>query len=153
VDLVNRTTKRFGGTASFLAGALRAILRYRSEPVTLRVDDELVYDGALVLAAAANGRYFGGGMRVAPDAVLDDGVLDVVVVPHLSMRALLTKLPKIYAGTHLDDPAVTLRRGRSVEAVAEPGCLRLELDGEPLGALPARIDVLPGALTLLGPAA
>ena len=152
VELVNRTTKRFGGTASFLVGTVRAILRYRSEPVTIRVDGAVVHDAPLILSTAANGRYFGGGMQVAPNAQLDDSAFDAITISDLPIRKLLTKLPRIYAGTHLGDPAVTSQRGRVIEAVAPPGRVRLELDGEPLGTLPARIEVLPGALTVLCPA-
>jgi YegS/Rv2252/BmrU family lipid kinase len=153
VELVNRTNKALGGTASFLLGTVRAIASWRCHPVRLCVDGELLHDGPLVLAAAANGGYFGGGMRVAPQARCDDGLLDVVVVSELSRAGLLRRLPTIYRGTHLRDAAVLAGRGSVVEADAEPGSVPLEIDGEPLGTLPARIDVLPGALVLLGPAA
>lgn len=158
-ELVNETTKVFGGGVSFLLGTVRAILRYRSAPVALRMDGETLGEEPLVLAAAANGRYFGGGMKVAPEARLDDGLLDVVTVRDLPVRELLTKLPRIYRGTHLDEPAVRWLRGRTLEATAPgdgppaPGRdgVRVELDGEPLGTLPARVEVLPGALAVVGP--
>lgn len=150
-EIVSRTPRTFGETAAFLFGALGAILRYRSQRVALRVDGELVHDEGLVLATGANGRWFGAGMHVAPEAVLDDGLLDVVVVRALSRLALLAKLRKIYAGTHLSDPAVRHARGRVVEADAPPGLVPLELDGEPLGTLPARLEVLPAALRVVAP--
>lgn len=152
-EIVNRTTKVLGGRTSFLIGALRAILRHRNERVTLRVDGKLVLDAAIVLATAANGRWFGAGMHVAPEASLDDGLLDVVVVGALSKPALLAKLPKIYAGSHLRDPAVRLLRGKVIEADAPAGRVLLELDGEPLGQLPARFEVLPRALRVVAPPA
>jgi YegS/Rv2252/BmrU family lipid kinase len=152
-ELVNRTSKRLGGTVSFLVGTLRAIFQYRSTRVAIRVDGELVHDAGLILATAANGRYFGGGMRVAPEARIDDGLLDVVIVADLPIAKLLLKLPKIYAGTHLAEEAAVLHRGRVIEATASPGRVKLDLDGEPLGTLPARCEVLPGALTLFGPGA
>jgi YegS/Rv2252/BmrU family lipid kinase len=152
-EIVSRTPRRLGRSAAFLTGALRAILRYRGERVALRVDGELVHDDELVLAAGASGRWFGAGMQVAPEARIDDGLLDVVVVRALSRPALLAKLPKIYAGSHLGDPAVRWLRGRVIEADAAPGRVPLELDGEPLGTLPARIEVLPAALRVVAPAA
>lgn len=152
-QIVNRSSKFLGGRVSFLLAALRAILRFRSERIALRVDGELVEDAPLVLATAANGRWFGAGMHVAPRASLDDGLFDVVVVKDLSKPALLMKLPRLYAGTHLEDPAVRLVRGRIVEADAAPGRVPLELDGEPLGTLPARFEVLPGALRVIAPPA
>jgi len=162
-ELVDETTKVFGGGVSFLLGTIRAILRYRSAPVAIHVDGEPIGDEPLVLAAAANGRYFGGGMKVAPESRVDDGLLDVVVVRDLPVRELLTKLPKIYRGTHLADPATRWLRGRTLEARArtdagagtagdpERDGVRVELDGEPVGMLPARVDVLPGALAVVGP--
>jgi len=73
VQLVNRTTKVFGGTLSFLVGTVRSIARYRCPDVSVRVDGRIVHQGPLTLATAANGRYFGGGMQVAPEARTDDG--------------------------------------------------------------------------------
>lgn len=151
-ELVNRTSKALGGTVSFLVGAVRAILQYECGNVRLEVDGELVHDGPIVLAAAANGRYFGGGMQVAPEARVDDGLFDVVVLSQLPKRQLLRKLPLIYRGTHLRDPAAALHRGRVITAEAAPGQVALELDGEALGTLPARFELLPGALRLLGAA-
>jgi diacylglycerol kinase (ATP) len=151
-QLVNRATKRFGGRVSFLIGAVKAIARHRSEHVTLRVDGEVVHDAPLVLAAAANGRYFGGGMSIAPEARLDDGLLDVVLIPDLSKRTLLSKLPLIYSGKHLDDPVCSFRRGRVIEAEAAPGSVLLDIDGEALGTLPARVEVVPSALSVIGAA-
>jgi diacylglycerol kinase family enzyme len=149
-ELVNRTTKAFGGRVSFLVGTVRGIARYQPEPVRIRVQGELVHDGPLVLGTAANGRFFGGGMHIAPRAEPADGLFDVVVVPGFSKIRLLRELPRIYRGTHLEVPEVSLHRGRCIEAEAEPGRVWVEIDGEPLGTLPARIDVLPAAISLLG---
>jgi YegS/Rv2252/BmrU family lipid kinase len=151
-QLVNRATKRFGGGVSFLIGTIKAIARHRSEHVTLRVDGEVVHDAPLLLAAAANGRYFGGGMYISPEARLDDGLFDVVLISDLSKRRLLSKLPLIYSGKHLDDPDCRFLRGRVIEAEATPGAVLLDIDGEALGALPARMDVVPNALSVIGAA-
>jgi diacylglycerol kinase (ATP) len=149
-ELVNSAPKRLGGKASFFIGALRGIVRYRAEEVEIRVDGELVHDGPLTLAAAANGRYFGGGMQIAPEARPDDGQLDVVVVSGVSKARLLTRFPSIYRGTHLRHPEATQFRGSRIEATAPPGRVWLDVDGEALGTLPAIIEILPGALTLVG---
>ena len=149
-QLVNGATKRLGGTASFLIGTMKALATYRNTHVMLRVDGEVVHDAPLALVAAANGQYFGGGMHVAPEARLDDGLLDVILVPDLPKRTLLAKLPRLYAGKHLHDPAGRFLRGRVIEAEAEPGAVLLDIDGEALGSLPARIEVVPGALGVIG---
>lgn len=150
VDLVNRSPKVLGGQVSFLIGTLRALLRFRCRPVTLRVDGEKVFEGPLVLCAVGNGGWFGGGMHIAPGARLDDGLLEVVVVSELSTLGLVARLPKLYAGSHLRDPAVEHFRGRVVEAEAAPGEVPVEVDGDPLGFLSARIEVVPGAVSFLG---
>jgi len=151
-QLVNRATKRFGGGVSFLIGTIKAIARHRGQHVTLRVDGEVVHDAPLVLAAAANGRYFGGGMHISPEARLDDGLFDVVLIPDISKREFLSKLPLVYSGKHLDDPTCRFFRGRVIEAEATPGAVLLDVDGEALGALPARMDVVPNALSVIGAA-
>ncbi|MCZ6783913.1 MAG: diacylglycerol kinase family lipid kinase [Proteobacteria bacterium] len=149
-QLVNRAPKALGGTLSFLIGTLRGIARYRPQDVMVRIDGRVVHRGPVVLAAAANGRYFGGGMQIAPDARPDDAQLDLVLVEGVGKLALLSRFPPIYRGRHLADPAVSVHRGVLIEADAAPGEVWLEVDGEPLGSLPATIELLPGALTLFG---
>ena len=103
-----------------------------------------------IVKALAQERFMG---MTVPPAYGGDGrsLLDVVLVRALSRPALLAKLRKIYSGSHLDDPAVRWQRGRVIEADAEPGRVPLELDGEPLGTLPACIEVLPAALRVVAP--
>jgi YegS/Rv2252/BmrU family lipid kinase len=149
-ELVNRATKAFGGRVSFLLGTLRGIARYQPEEVRIRVNGELVHDAPLVLGTAANGRFFGGGMRIAPRAEPTDGLFDVVVVPDFSKARLMRELPRIYRGTHLEVPEVSLHRGQYIEAEAPPGRVWVEIDGEPLGTLPVRIEVLPAAISVVG---
>jgi YegS/Rv2252/BmrU family lipid kinase len=151
-QIVNASSKRLGGRASFLIGALRAMVRYRGADVSLRVDGKLVHDGPISMVAAANGQSFGGGMRIAPGASVDDGMLDVVVVPCRSVPQLIANLPSLYRGTHLERSMAALHRGRVVEANATSEGVLIELDGEVVGTLPARIEILPGALTMLCPA-
>lgn len=158
-ELVNASPKLLGGTASFLIGSLRAIARWKSPPVTLRLDGEVVHEGPLALAAAANGRFFGGGMQVAPQARPDDGLLDVVVIPGLARIQLAAKLPLIYRGAHLSQPGTRLLRGLRLEAEPDSAeaagaeadtAVWVEVDGEPLGTLPAEIEILPGAIAFVG---
>lgn len=150
--LANRRGKFLGGRLAFALAALRAIPRHRSARVAIRVDGKTVHQGPLALGAVANGRYFGAGMQIAPDASIDDGMLDLVVVPHLPAVGLLAALPAVYRGTHLANGVASLHRGGVVEAVACGAEVVLELDGEPLGALPARFELLPAALSVIGPA-
>jgi len=151
-ERVNRAPKMLGGRVSFLIGTLGAIAGWRAMPVRLRVDDEVVHQGPLHLAAVANGSHFGGGMRVAPDARPDDGTFDVVWIGDAPKLRLVRNLPLLYQGRHLPLPEVSVRRGVRVEAEPLPGgeAAPIEIDGEPLGRLPARFELLPGALTFRG---
>jgi YegS/Rv2252/BmrU family lipid kinase len=149
--LVNEAPKALGGRVSFLVGTLRALARWRAAPVRLSVDGETVHDGPIDLAAVGNGSFFGGGMKVAPDARLDDGLFDVVWIRGSSRAKLVRKLPLLYQGRHVALAEVSVRRGTLVEAEpAGDADVRIEIDGEPLGGLPARFELLPGALTLCG---
>jgi diacylglycerol kinase (ATP) len=151
VELAQRSARRLGGTVAFALATVRALLSYQSARIALRVDGEVACEGRLALVAAANGRHFGSGMQIAPDARVDDGWLDVVCVECASGVRLIPKLPKLYRGTLLGDPVVRFRRGRRIEADAAPGAVLLELDGEPVGALPAQLELRPGALSVIGP--
>jgi YegS/Rv2252/BmrU family lipid kinase len=148
--LVNRASKAFGGRISYMIGTVRGVARYQSEPVSISVDGELVFEGPLSIAAVANGPYFGAGMRVAPNARVDDGVFDWVIVPGMSRLSLLRRFPSLYSGSHIRDPQILQGRGRVIEACGVAGPILLDVDGESLGVLPARFEILPGAITLIG---
>jgi len=147
---VARAGRSFGPTAAFLIGSLRAIRDFVPPRIELEVDGEPVFEGEVAMVVAANGRYFGSGMRIAPDAEVDDGLLTVLVVAKLSKPRLVANLPALYRGTHVTHPAVTVRVGKHVEARVVQGEALLDVDGEPLGALPATIDIVPSALELFG---
>lgn len=151
VDLVERAAAKVPGPLAFLVGTLRALARYRFLPVRIAVDGAAVFEGPLVLATAANGQWFGGGMHLAPRARVDDGLLDVVVVPEMPVARLVRKLPRLYRGTHLGVAGVAFHRGRSVEVTPLAGDVPIEVDGEPLGRIPLHVEVVPGAVKMLGP--
>ena len=96
---------------------LRELPVFRPGPYTLELDGE-VWSTEAMLVAVGNGPSYGGGMRVSPDARLDDGLLDVIVVGPVSSAEFLRIFPRVYAGTHVDHPAVTVRRARSVTVAA-----------------------------------
>jgi diacylglycerol kinase (ATP) len=139
----------------------RGRLRYdlaiaRELPVFRPLEYELELDGELwrtraMLVAVGNGPRYGGGMQIAPDASYDDGLLDVVVVGPMSVVGLARAFPKIYSGEHVRPPAVTIRRARSVR-LSTTG-ITAYADGERFGPLPLTVEAVPGALTVLVPAA
>ncbi|NLF57050.1 MAG: diacylglycerol kinase family lipid kinase, partial [Candidatus Hydrogenedens sp.] len=142
--------KRFGGKLAFKWGMVKALLRYRNQPVRIQVDD--IFDETLTVSTAAvcNGQYFGGGMRMAPNAAPDDGLLDVVVVAGVGTLKLLWNVNSIYKGEHLENENVRVVRGRRVTALPAEGAgdVLLDVDGEAPGRLPATFEILPGALQL-----
>jgi len=123
--------------------------RYRFREVRIVVDDGDPIEARVALVAAANGRYFGGGMMVAPDAEIDDGKLDIVIVRAAGKARLVRDIRLLYGGRHRSHPAITILRGAKV--TVEPlggGETLVEMDGEAPGRIPATFEIVPGALTL-----
>ncbi len=135
--------------ASYIMSSVVGLARYAAPAITLTLDERVIFDGRLSFAAAANGQYFAGGMQVAPRAQIDDGLLDVIIVPKLPALAAMARLPLLMRGKHIDGRTIRMERGRSLRAVSE-GTVWLEADGELIGMLPARIDILPRAIRLCG---
>lgn len=108
VDRVNRTSKALGGFISFLWGTVASLMLYRNKEMAITVDDQPVFEGVVTIVAVANGRYFGGGMCIAPHAVMEDGLFDIVILHSLSKLNLLANLPKVYRGRTWIIPNVLL---------------------------------------------
>ncbi len=145
----NDTTKALGGKASYLLATVAVFSRWRNSELRVTVDGE-VRTGRMHDVVVANGRCFGGGMRICPEAEPDDGLFDVLTIGDLTKRDLLTTLPKTFWGGHLPHPKAELLRG-AVVTVDAPEPLPVELDGEQPGTTPARFEVVPGALRLRVP--
>jgi diacylglycerol kinase (ATP) len=145
----NETSKALGGKVSYFWATFAVFARWRNSEVRVQVDDERrvarMHD-----VVVANGRYFGGGMMICPDAAPDDGLFDVLLIGDLTKRDLLLTLPKTYRGRHLPHPKAELLRGATVEVDA-PEPLPVELDGEQPGTTPARFEIVPRALRLRVP--
>lgn len=153
VSRVNRSSKRWGARASFVWATVRGLAASRPEPVRIRIDDRFEEERQVALIAVANGRYFGGGMCVAPDAYLDDGALDVVVMGEIGALTFLRHGPKIYRGEHGVLPEISMYRGRCLHVSSRgPGSVLVETDGELAGCLNARFEVVPRAVRVLLPA-
>lgn len=149
VDLVNRSSKRLGGFLTFLRASLRAGLTYRPCWAKVRWDE-----GEKVLkiqnVVVANGRYFGGGMCIAPHASMRDGRLDLILMEPASYARGIKLLRAVYRGEHLRFPEVEHHRSTWVEAVAK-GEVLIDTDGEQGGRLPCRVEVVPGAIRIRAP--
>jgi diacylglycerol kinase (ATP) len=137
--------------AGYLLTTLTELRRFSNCDVRVEIDG-VVLEGQVLFIAAANGSYYGGGMRIAPDARVDDGRIDVCVVGDISRGTALRQLPNLYRGTHVRHPAVTMRSGTRVR-IDGSADTRIHLDGEPFGGLPLTVEVHPAALRVVAPPA
>jgi YegS/Rv2252/BmrU family lipid kinase len=149
-DRVNRGFKVVNGEVTFLLASIRTLLTWRNKPMRVVVDGEpreLVAQQVVV----ANCQYYGGGMRVAPDAKPDDGLLDVVFIGDLSAWENMRGLRQIREGTHIaGNPKISQTLARRVE-VSSASAVHVDADGELPGLLPAVFEVQPGALEVVCP--
>lgn len=147
VEATERLPKYFGGTIPYLAGLLRALCGYRNKSVVLRIGDNV--EATRVLSVmVANGGYLGGGMHVAPEASLNDNLLDVVVIGDVGKFDLLKSLPMVYKGTHGTHPKVSMEKAANISVESLERVL-VHADGELLGEGPASFWLVPGALSIV----
>ena len=137
------------GQLVYAYGSLATVLGWRPATFACTVDgDPVTVTGWSV--AVANSGVYGGGMRMAPAASVQDGLLDVVMTSTTTRITFLRVLPKLFKGTHVDEPAVSVRTARTV-ALSADRPFRVFADGDPVAALPCTVTVRPGALRLLLP--
>jgi diacylglycerol kinase (ATP) len=146
-ETANAMSVRLGTTGTYLAAVLRTLRRFEPARYEITVDGEGIATEAM-LVVVGNSRSYGGGMRVLPDASIDDGLLDVCIVHKLSAAAFLRAFPRVFRGTHVRHPKVTMRRGRRVTVEADRR-IQVYGDGEPIGSLPAIFEIEPGTLRLV----
>jgi len=142
------------GQLVYAYGALRALVAWRPARFEIELDppgERHSFIGYTV--GACNSKTYGGGMRAAPDALLDDGLLDVVVLQSISKFKFLTRvLPRVFSGTHVLEPNVKVFRAREI-SISSDRPFAMYADGDPIGELPVRVRALHGAITVLTPAA
>jgi YegS/Rv2252/BmrU family lipid kinase len=151
--IANEAPARLGNLV-YAYGALRALVSWRSARFDIELHGDssptqkLSFSGYTI--AAANSGVYGGGMRLAPDARLQDGLLDIVAIEQVSKLRFLTNLPKVFKGTHVRLPSVKVFQAAEVTISADRP-FTLYADGDPIAQLPARIRALPGAVRVLVP--
>jgi YegS/Rv2252/BmrU family lipid kinase len=149
VQVIANSTRLKLGPPVYLYGTLRALASWRPARWHVTADGQSL-DFAGYSVAVANSGVFGGGMYLAPDAQLDDGILDVVMIADASRAAYLRGLPKAFKGTHVHEPHVTVLQAREVAFEADRP-FTAYADGDPITELPATVRVEPGALRVLAP--
>jgi YegS/Rv2252/BmrU family lipid kinase len=147
-DRVNRSSKRLGGRLSFMRATLLTALGYRPHVVALSLDGAPAQQTLLGNAWIANGQYSGGGIRDAPRARLDDGLLDVVCIGNLSYLQKVTLFPKLRSGAFVDLPQVTYRTARRIKTESAER-VPIATEGEAIGTLPATFELIDERLKVI----
>ncbi len=148
VRYVNSHSKRLGGKLSFLKGVLVTLFRYQNKKVHIAIDEKEDFEVRASSIVVANGQYFGGGMWVAPEARLDDGYFNLVVIGDVSKTEVLANITRLYRGTIAEHPKVKTFQARTIELTSEEEVF-IDLDGELVGRLPARFQILPQKLPVI----
>jgi YegS/Rv2252/BmrU family lipid kinase len=145
-------TKFVRGNLVYAYGAMRALAGWRPASFTVTVDDGEPRSVVGYTVAVANSGRYGGGMRLAPEARLDDGLLELVIISDVSRLRFLRMLPSVFKGEHVHRPEFALEHARRVR-IAASRPFTLYADGDPIAELPAEIEVLPAAVQMIVPAA
>ena len=137
--------KKTWGPLAYLRGAAAALPKLRAYRTTLFLDNAESLTLSLYDVVIANGRYVGSGTQIAPDASIDDGLLDIVLIPKRSPAELAVLAARVALGNHLSSPAIVFRRAAKITVNSRPR-MWFNVDGELVGNVPAEFEVLPRAL-------
>ena len=143
----SRLRDYLGGSPLFLWATIKTVFTHPNQSIRFRINDGPEEEICSRLGLLANGRYFGGAMHAAPEAELDDGLLDLLMLKEISVAKFLWHLPKIYKGTHLKIPEIFFQKVRKFTAESSEQVI-LDIDGESPGYLAATFEVLPKILNL-----
>lgn len=143
--------KKTWGPLAYLRSAAAALPELRAYETTLAFDNAESIRIELYNVVVANGRYVAGGTLIAPDASIDDGLLDIVLIPKRSGAELALVAAQIALGSHLSNDAIVFRRAAKLTVNSKPG-MWFNVDGELVGNEPARFEIVPRALSFIGPA-
>lgn len=144
---VNKNSKALKGFLSFLIGALTTMIVYKNKDFQVIIND-LEINKRLNSVIVANGKYFGGGMKIAPMAKMDDGYFDIIIIENINKLDLLINFPKIYKGNHLSHPKVKHFKGKNIIVKSKQKAL-IEVDGEQPGLIEAKFQILPRKIKII----
>ena len=148
---VNEGVRHLSGPLAYVWGAILTLRTFEPFALTLTLDDDLPRHVEAMFVSFANAETTGGGMKIAPGAVVDDGWLDICLVETVPKLTLLYELTQVFSGKHVNHPAVTMLRARTILVDTDPP-QPLLIDGEVRGTTPAKITLLPGVLPFMAPA-
>lgn len=148
-DYANRNVKFLRGSAVYLYAILRVLPRFTPRLVSIRSDNG-TREQPIMFAAIGNTRQYGGGIKITPDAIVDDGLLDLCIVHETTRVQLLKTLPLAYSGAHVKSPFVEIGRGREFHFASDRS-MAVYADGEPLTRTPVSFSICPQKLRVVVP--
>jgi YegS/Rv2252/BmrU family lipid kinase len=148
--LANHQKGYFDGTLGYIVCVLKALRNFKPFNVEMTIDDE-AWRGRVMMVSVANAPFYGGGMKIAPDAKMNDGRLDVCIVKEISKLELLQQFPKVFKGTHVSHPRIMMKTGQRIKILSEEQ-REIFADGEPAGTLPAECTIGDQSVRILSPA-
>ncbi len=137
---VDGAPKVLGGKLAFLYGVLRSLVKLKTYKISLTIDGKFIGEFDIISTVIANGKYFAGGMFIAPMAQADDGRLEIILIKKITRRKFVKKLPLVYKGKHINIDEVEHFSGRELE-IRSSEKVMLEMDGELVGRLPAKFRI------------
>jgi diacylglycerol kinase (ATP) len=151
-ETANGMSVRLGNTGTYIAAVMKTLPEFQPARFVITVDDEQL-DLAAMLVVVGNAPAYGGGMRVLPGAIVNDGLLNVCIVTAISRAGFLRAFPRVFRGTHTTHPNVRMLTGTHVRVEADRR-VQVYADGERIGPLPAVHELIPAALpVVVGPEA
>lgn len=138
--------------ASYLKSVITTFMNYKAKKLRIRIDGKEIPPDDYMIGAVANGPIFGKGMKIAPEAALDDGLFDFILVKKMAKWEFFRNLIKLYRGTHLSHPKVSFFRGKKIEAssASDKKKVLIEVDGEQVGMLPVSFEIIPLSISVKG---
>ncbi|MGM0446082.1 MAG: diacylglycerol/lipid kinase family protein, partial [Bacillota bacterium] len=140
VEFVNQSSKIMGGFLTYLYGVIRTLIKYENKKMKLKIDDKVIKDDILNSIMISLGKYFAGGMPIAPEAKVDDGIFDITVLGNLSKLETVLNLYRAYKGTHIYYEKIDYLKGKKVSIESDERVL-IDIDGESAGILPAQFQI------------
>jgi diacylglycerol kinase (ATP) len=144
VSAVVKLSRFFHGPVAYLAGVFDVLSRFKSAHYKIQIDDT-VWEGEASLVLINNSWRVGGGMKITPNAVLNDGWLDIAIFTATSKVTLLSILPRVYSGSHVNSPHIIITRGKHFVVEAERELIKMA-DGDIVGTLPIKVEIVPQSM-------
>ena len=148
-ERVNRGFRRLKGTSAYLAAIAESLITLKPADMRLTLDGE-VHEIRVLMCSVANSTCYGGGMRIAPDAKLDDGRFDICVLKDAGRLEFVCAFPRVFKGTHVTHPKVVMYRASTVVIESDPP-MPVLIDGDVMGTTPATFTMHPSAIQVIAP--